>query len=182
MKDVSCDFDLNCSACAKLITLKELQRLNVKPRCKSTKQSQQEKEIDTEMSPKSDEKKIVEKQSRHKHKLIGVKKPKDRSKLQPNISLKKNFTNRSCQCIIDYKHNEICLTVRSTKSAQEKNVQDIVFEEIKSKPDDEGQPGINTGVHQNIKTNSKQTVESQNRSNSSYNSFLSLDHEPMDYN
>lgn len=171
MKDINSDFDPKCSACAKLITLKELQRLNVKPRCKSSKHDQQEKESDAEKSSIHDEKKIIERQSRHRHKLAGVKKLKDRSKLQPNINIKKLLTNRSCQCVIDYKCNEIPI-LRTTKSSPDKTVQDTVFEEVESKP----------LVEQDTKTKSKTTLKSQNRSNSSYNSFLSLDHEPMDYN
>lgn len=182
LKDVSCDFDPKCSACAKLITLKELQRLHVKPRCNTSKQSQQEKESDAEKSPNRDEKKTIEKQPRQKPKLVGVTKPKDRSKLSPNISLKKNLTNRSCQCIVDYQPNEIPLTLRPTQSMLEKNVQDVVLEEMDPKPHVEEQSVTNIGIHQNTKTNSKQTLKSQNRSNSSYNSFLSMDHEPMDYN
>lgn len=182
MKDVNCDFDPKCSACAKLITLKELQRLNVKPRCKPSKHAPKEKEAEGEKSPARDEKKSLEKQSRHRHKLTGVKKPKERSIMQQNLCIRKNLTNRSCQCVIDYKHNEVCPALRTTKSSHDKNVQDVVFEEIDPKPLHEQQSGIDTEVHPDHKTNSKQTLKSRNRSNSSYNSFLSMDHEPMDYN
>lgn len=177
MKDFGSDFDPNCSACAKLVTLKELQKLNVKPRCNRTKQAQIEKKSDAVKSPAVEDKKSLERQSRHRQKLGGIKKM-ERPKLMSSI---KKLTNRSCQCFIEYKHNEMNPTLRSTKSSLEKNIENIIFEEMDSKSHDEKQSIADPGTNQSTKTKSKQTLKSQNRSNSSYNSYLSMDHEPMDY-
>lgn len=154
----------------------------MKPRCKPSKHDPNQIKSEPEKPPVHDEKKTLERQSRDKHKLTGIKKAKERSILQQNLNIKKRLTNRSCQCIIDYKQNEICPSLRITKSTQDKQVQDAVFEEKDTKPGDEQQSGIHTDVHQDKNSNSKQTLKSKNRSNSSYNSFLSMDHEPMDHN
>lgn len=177
MKDLGNDFDPNCSACAKLITLKELQKLDVKPRCIRSKQAQIEKKSDAVRTPVTEDKKYIERQSRHRQKLGGITK-KERPKLMLSI---KNLINRSCQCVIEHKYNEINPKLRTTKSSLEKNMQNTVSEEIDSKPHDEKQSIADHDTNQPTKTKSKQTLKSQNRSNSSYNSYLSMDHEPMDY-
>lgn len=178
LQDISSDFRTNCSACTKLITLNELQKLNVKPRCLSKKPGLQEGDA-AKTPPDNEDKRPLKKQSRHsdRQKLKGIKKMKERSKLALNI---KKIANRSCQCVIDDKHNETPATLRAIKSSLGTNVQNVVCEEMDSKPHNEEQPATKTSIQQNSKKNSKQDLKSRNPSNSSYNSYLSMDHEPMD--
>ncbi|XP_026317602.1 uncharacterized protein LOC113228487 [Hyposmocoma kahamanoa] len=179
LKDVCSDFHSNCSACAKLVALRELQRLNMKRRCPSRKLVQLDKEGDAANSPVNKSKNSIEKPSLHRRKLSGIKKISGRSKLLLNV---KRISNRSCQCVIEHKHNETSTTLRATKSSQRKTVEDVAFEETDPERHGEEQSVTNTSIQQIAKVNSKQNLKSRNPSNSTYNSYLSIDHEPMDYN
>lgn len=179
LKDVCSDFHSNCGACAKLVALRELQRLNMKRRCPSKKLVQVDNEGDAVNPPVNKSKKSIEKPSLHRRKLSGIKKISGRSKLLLNVN---KISNRSCQCVTEHKHNATITTLRDTKSSQRKTVQDVASQETDSERHGEEQSVTNTSKQEIAKENSKQNLKSRNSSNSTYNSYLSIDHEPMDYN
>ncbi|CAH2101399.1 unnamed protein product [Euphydryas editha] len=144
-------YDPKCKACNKLKQLAELQKLNVKPKCRTrTTKKKYQREIKTR----------VNKRSRNTNRM----KPSYRRKFSTRncrVQLKNKYTGMDDMCLL----NDGFIQMKTMTKSQNDNSNNE-----------------KSGSKNNSYTNSMHTLKSPDTSDpsiSSYNTYASMDHEPM---